>query len=126
MTFTNHGCNGTFNGLDWRTYQNWKKGYEWAIVTEQNATADMHEYDRQEVYDIFIDRHVKHGALVYNVAKRDIKAGEELLDNYVFFVEQYDDWFHETTELKQICNGGVGFITRAEINAKHHASSKKD
>ena len=127
MTFTNHGCNGTFNALDWKAYENWVEGHKGAIVSEQNATADKFEEYREEVYDMFADRHIKNVALGYNVATRDIKAGEELLDNYVYYVSSRDEWFSESKELKDICNGvDVGYITKSEIGSKHRASSRKN
>jgi len=115
MTFSNHGCDGSFNVLDWVTYASWIDGEERAIVTELNVTKDDYEPFRDEVYDIFTDRHIMHSALTYVVASRDIKAGEEILSNYVFFVSSFDDWWDEVEELKRICRGeDVGFITMAE------------
>jgi hypothetical protein len=76
---------------------------------------------------MFADRHIKNVALGYNVATRDIKAGEELLDNYVYYVSSRDEWFSESKELKDICNGvDVGYITKSEIGSKHRASSRKN
>jgi len=42
-------------------------------------------------------------------------------------VYNHDEWFHESQELKGICNGvDVGFITKSEIDSKHRASSKNN
>jgi len=59
-------------------------GDEGAIVTEQNATVEDYEPYRK-VYDIRRDRHVAQEEKSYNVAGRDIKAGEEILCNYIFY-----------------------------------------
>mmetsp|Transcript_3802 Transcript_3802/g.7280 ORF Transcript_3802/g.7280 Transcript_3802/m.7280 type:complete len:120 (-) Transcript_3802:32-391(-) len=115
MTFSNHGCDGSFNVLDWTTYDAWRNNEEWAIVTEQNATMDQYEPFRDEVYDIYTDRHVAHSALEYTVASRDIKAGEEILSNYVDYVTDIDHWLDELEDLKRVCRGeDVGFITKSE------------
>jgi hypothetical protein len=115
MTFTNHGCDGSFNILDWKTYEAWIRNDEFAIVTEQNATIDMYEPFRDEVYDIYTDRHISHSALEYTVAARDIKAGEEILSNYVFYGCDGEAWLSEVEDLRRLCLGeDVGFITKLE------------
>ena len=115
MTFSNHGCDGSFNVLDWTTYEAWIRNDKWSIVTEQNATMDFYEPFREDVYDIFTDRHIPHSALTYTVAARDIKAGEEILSNYVFYVTDIDHWVKEVEDLKRVCRGeDVGFITKSE------------
>ena len=108
MTFVNHGCNGTFNILD---------GFlrESAFVTEQNATLDDFRYVKDEVYNIFYDRHVMHSALSGQYVSRDIKAGEEILSSYVHYTSNPELWYKEVQFLKLLCSGEeVGFITKAE------------
>ena len=82
MTFVNHGCNGTFNTLHWITHEAWVNGDERVIVTEQNATVE-HYKPHKKVYDISRDRHFAQAGISYDVATRDIKAGEEILCNYI-------------------------------------------
>ena len=114
MTFVNHGCNGTFNTLHWMTHEAWVNGVEGAIVTEQNATVEHYE-PFENVYDIFRDRHVAQGALSYDVAVRDIIAGEEILCNYIF----YENTYETAVNLKSVCSGeDVGDITKAEVASK--------
>ena len=86
MTFVNHGCNGTSNIIEWPTYKQWVDGIENAITTEQNVTRADYEVFRAEVFDLHHDRHMDHIALTYTVAKRDIKAGEEMHVLYVFLL----------------------------------------
>jgi len=48
-------------------------------------------------------------------ALRDIKAGEELLNNYVFFSESFNEWILNVIHLKRMCNGEeVGPISQLE------------
>jgi len=118
MTFVNHGCNGTFNTLHWMPYEAWVNGDEGTIVTEKNATVkDYEPYGK--VYDICRDRHVAQEAVSYDVAARDIKAGEEILCNYIFFGHIYET----ALDLKSICSGDdVGDITKAEMADTHSLS----
>lgn len=118
LTFVNHGCNGTYNMMDWNEYNRWVNGDEDVIVTEMNATID-HYYDYHEsVYDIYTDRHITHSALSYAVASRDIKAGEEITSNYVNYVSNFESWLLQAKDLKSICSGeDVGFITKAEADS---------
>mmetsp|Transcript_3807 Transcript_3807/g.7298 ORF Transcript_3807/g.7298 Transcript_3807/m.7298 type:complete len:114 (-) Transcript_3807:2208-2549(-) len=112
MTFSNHGCDGSFNVLDWTTYDAWRNNEEWAIVTEQNATEEFYDPAlRYEVYDIYTDRHISHSAVEYMVASRDIKAGEEILSNHVFYRWNELRWIGYVDDLKRICRvEDVGFI----------------
>ena len=121
MTFVNHGCNGTFNTNNWVNHEAWVIGDERAIVTEQNATVEHYEYT-EKIYDIFRDRHLAQTAISYDVATRDIKAGEEILCNYIFFSE---DDYQIALDLKSVCSGeDVGDITKAELASKGVSSAE--
>jgi hypothetical protein len=53
--------------------------------------------------------------LEYTVAARDIKAGEEILSNYVFYGCDGEAWLSEVEDLRRLCLGeDVGFITKLE------------
>ena len=120
LTFGNHGCNGTYNIMDWNEYNRWVK--EGVIVTEINATIDHYEDYHENVYDIYTDRHITHSALIYSLASRDIKAGEEITSNYVFYATDFESWLEHTKDLKSICRGDdVGFITKAEADSQSEA-----
>jgi len=84
-------------------------------LTEQNATiGDYHDY-RDEVFDLFTDRHMGQSALSYSVAKRDINGGEELFSDYLWLGYAGDkEWFADVMDLKKICRGEIGFITEQE------------
>jgi hypothetical protein len=82
MTFINHGCNGTYNMGTVTS------------VTEMNADHDEMPLDIYEnvlesyVYNPFIDRNHHTYLNGYDVLLRDVKAGEELLDNYVTYLHE--------------------------------------
>ena len=96
------------------THEAWVNGVEGEIVTEQNATVEEYDTDKN-VYDMFRDRHVAQGALSYDVAVRDIIAGEEILCNYIF----YENTYETAVNLKSVCSGeDVGVITKSEVASK--------
>ena len=105
--------NATFNILELDTYLDFIHGVD-TIYTELNVTAADNNAWRDEVYDLYEDRHIEHSALAYPVALRDIKAGEEILTNYVFYATGAD-WLKDVEDLKRLCSGEeVGFITKVE------------
>ena len=122
MTFVNHGCNGTFN-IDDKDLLN--EDDPWGI-TEQNATPEDRSDDR-DVYDPFVARHLISYDSQHSNALRDIKAGEEILCNYLHFTDANDEWFEEVEILKKICNGEeVGLITQAEEEEVRAAGIQHD
>jgi len=107
MTFVNHGCKGDFNTDDMALAQSFNPD---TVLNEQTATADDKPENRKP-FDPFTDRH---SAIQKDVALRDIKAGEEITCNYMYFTSE-EDWFYEVETLKNMCNGvDVGLITKAE------------
>ena len=112
MTFVNHGCNGTFNIIEWNSY------VQKYFLTEQDVTPGDYSDWRAEVYDLSSDRHQYSSGLGYSVATRDIKAGEEILSNYVFYTSEEHLWWEDVMSIKRICSGEeVGFITKTEQEA---------
>lgn len=108
----NHGCNGSYNvGSDLSKLDQ--------VITEQNAQPSDERTFRKETYDWekynpYKLRHIHHISSSYEIALRNIQAGEELLTDYLEFQEG-QDWWPEVQELKQLCNGEiVGFITKKE------------
>ena len=124
FTFSNHGCNGTFNVIDYPPGE-WEEG-EWGegewdedIVSEQNATLSdlLHALDTYvPVFDIFAARH----KLNFNFyARTDVKAGAEIFSDYLFLVTEQNAWLKETDLLKRVCRGeAVGDITANEERSK--------
>ena len=107
MTFVNHGCNKTYN-----------IGTE-SSVDELTANVDVFPHDlsgnshaQTSTYNPVVDRHLRHEA---DQSIRDIKAGEEILDNYLAFTGAEEYWADAVQDLRDQCSGaGVGLVTEYE------------
>jgi spermidine synthase/S-adenosylmethionine/arginine decarboxylase-like enzyme len=97
LTFVNHGCNGTYNT---------------GRVTKVNElTADLEtpidelngRIHSDSLFDPVIDRHLF--SSITDASIRDIKAGEEILDNYLNFIGSDGDWANDVSDLRKQCNG---------------------
>uniref|UniRef100_A0A7S2HCC7 PABS domain-containing protein n=1 Tax=Helicotheca tamesis TaxID=374047 RepID=A0A7S2HCC7_9STRA len=106
MTFVNHGCNGTHNmgPLNGGTK-----------LTELSASLDSMPGDlRDEEYilhDIVSARHLPHLLGGGDFALCDIKAGEEILNNYLDFTANPDNWSKDLADLRDQCaNKGTGIV----------------
>jgi len=105
MTFVNHGCNGTFN-ID---------GEESDGMTEQNFDTFPSIEPEEKLYNPFADRRRRSAETSYDFALRDIRAGEEIFCNYLFFNDNPIDSFEDGMTLRRMCNGEeVGDITKFE------------
>jgi len=113
LTFVNHGCNGDYN-ID--SYTGIEKKKNKAFFTEQNVTHSHFPKKRRPFFSPFLDRHVHLYDVDLNEVTRDIKAGDEILSDYLFYTDSYENsFFSESQVLKRICNGEeVGLITKAE------------
>jgi SET domain-containing protein len=60
-----------------------------------------------------IERHLFHSPVH---ALRDIKAGEEILDNYLAFTSEEESWKQDVTDLRELCTGAPGDVTNYERN----------
>lgn len=75
---------------------------------------------KHDMYNPFLDRiYPRWGCGESNKALRDIRAGEEVLDNYLVFAGSKggDEWEADLQELKRMCAGGIGSITQYEEEA---------
>lgn len=65
------------------------------------------------VFNPVIDRHLFFSG---DMCVRDIKAGGEILDNYLAFVGGEEAWEHDVTDLRQQCSGQAteGSVTEYE------------
>ena len=117
MTFVNHGCNGTNNiaGPDEMSL------VDGDLPTVNEETADISEGGGREflrispAFDPARERHLRHSAVGADCAVRDIRAGEELFQNYLYFVSEPCEWSHYITDLRAQCRGeSVGTIVAAE------------
>ena len=99
LTFVNHGCNGTSNIDFVRTN-----------ITE--ATADLDHMP--EEYLLTLDpynpalAHEGDGTIIY----RNVKRGEEILGNYLTYIEDAEAWRDDVQELRDDCSGVMGSVER--------------
>jgi len=120
FTFMNHGCDGSFNIQSKMSdlIQDKLGGIQ---LTEENTKPEHFDIwrPRKEIFDAYLDRHLSHiGAWQLNAA-RDMEAGEEILDNYVFHTEHPELWYKYTQYLHRVCNGEeAGEITKSELKRK--------
>mmetsp|Transcript_37508 Transcript_37508/g.54881 ORF Transcript_37508/g.54881 Transcript_37508/m.54881 type:complete len:283 (-) Transcript_37508:293-1141(-) len=106
LIFTNHGCNGTYNAAT-----------ETTIGTEMTVNADEFDADyfSHDPYNLAVARHLPHSQNSGTFALRDIKAGEEILNNYLDFTTDEENWKDDVRDLRNQCLGkGVGSITDVE------------
>eukprot|EP01083_Nonionella_stella_P290826 989557_1 len=95
-TFCNHGCGGKFN-----------YGDDESEITEM--TADLDEAPEKllnkasNVYSPVFERHLRQITSVGDYTIRNIKAGEEILCNYLSFVGDPDLWEEDVTSLRRQC-----------------------
>ena len=98
MTFVNHGCKGTNNIGE---------------VSELNEfTLDLGRMPEEfmmkghsSIYNPAADRNLRHYIAGGEVSTRLIKAGEEILDNYLFFIGDGQDWSEDVQQLRDQCSG---------------------
>jgi hypothetical protein len=107
LTFVNHGCKGSNNiGV---------------VTAFDEETANMNvmpdevggkSHEGTSIFNPFVDRHLTFGGCTSN---RDIQAGEEILDNYLAFVSNKEDWADYVISLRNQCAGkGIGEVTEYE------------
>jgi hypothetical protein len=117
MTFINHGCNGTYNMAKRLPYT------ELDVMEERMPPEIAFEPIDSSVYNIFIDRSIFILTNAYDRLTRDVKAGEELLDNYLLYLNE-ENWKtglldYRTQCLKQ-AQGAIGVY---ETQTKEETSS---
>jgi hypothetical protein len=107
QTFANHGCRGTNNvgvvtNFDESTVNTGVMPHELSGKSHQGTS----------IFNPVVDRHLIHFG---DRTIRDIKAGEEILDNYLdfFSVEKY--WAEDVINLRNQCSGlAFGEVTEYE------------
>lgn len=110
ITFVNHGCDGSNNvGLKMN-------------VTEMNADVDVapYELEMRSFEDYFFNPYFdrQHWTIesAFDTLKVDVKAGDEVLDNYLNF---YVNWQEAVTTLRAECQGiATGSVVDYERDAE--------
>jgi len=108
MTFVNHGCNGTNNvGLV-------------SEITE--LTADLNFMPEEFVakghstlYNPAADRHLPHYIAGAEISFRPIRAGDEILDNYLAFIAVPSFWMDDVEDLRSQCSGLDYLDTNSDV-----------
>jgi hypothetical protein len=98
MTFVNHGCKGTNNIGE---------------VSELNEfTLDLDRMPEEfmmkghsSTYNPAADRNLRHYIAGGETSIKPIKAGEEILDNYLFFIGEEESWTEDVQQLRDQCSG---------------------
>jgi len=114
LCFANHGCNGSHNIDEWQYNESDDD------LTEENVTLELMKQENfRPVYDPYIDRHLPHMFNDIEYASRDIKAGEELLCNYVDYSSNDDEFGKDMADLRAVCSGiSKGYVTSLEEEKK--------
>jgi hypothetical protein len=107
MTFVNHGCNKTYNTGGESSIDELTSDVD---VFPDNLNGRSHA--QTSTYNPVVDRHLRHAA---DYSLRDIKAGEEILDNYLAFIGNEKDWASDVQHLRDLCSGHtIGTVTEYE------------
>jgi hypothetical protein len=105
LTFVNHGCNGTYNIGQETDFDE--------STVNLDALPDIVSGKNSAKYSPMIERHLFHSPVH---ALRDIKAGEEIFDNYLAFTSEEESWKQDVTDLRELCTGAPGDVTNYERN----------
>jgi spermidine synthase len=110
LTFANHGCDGSFNIDDIESLMA-------SYITDESDSSDESEdsSDHGFAFNPPLSRRILTHAISTEAALRDIKAGEELFCNYLFYAQNpnSESWTHE---LQELCHGdkSSGLVTQEE------------
>ena len=99
MCFVNHGCHGSVNmgeeGVDDAVSE---------MTADASAMPIVHgRVPGGSIHHIAQDRHLNQVMNGGDYSMRDIKAGEEILNNYLSFTGDEDDWENDVNEMRQWC-----------------------
>lgn len=77
-----------------------------------DGLVDGKSHSRTTTFNPVVDRHLPYQG---DQSIRFIKAGEEILDNYLAFTGNREDWANDVTNLRKQCSGeGIGEVTSYE------------
>ena len=108
MTFVNHGCNGTYNA---------------GLVSEiTELTADLNFMPEEFVakghstlYNPAADRHLPQYTAGAEISLKPIRAGDEILDNYLAFIAVPSFWMDDVKDLRSQCSGLDYLDTNSDV-----------
>jgi len=105
LTFANHGCNGQYNIGEVTEFNEFTANTE---VMPENVRGK-----KSSKFSPVIDRHLFHHSIQ---AIKDMSAGDEILDNYIVFTSDEEDWAADVVALRNECSGAAGEVLRYERN----------
>lgn len=116
LTFVNHGCN--------KTYSIGQPTDVSELTVDLQSLAHQTFYnDQNDFYHPFDERHFPSWGCPTFKALRDIRKGEEILDNYmVFGGSDGNELFDYVSELKNMCTGGIGSVSQYELERQNEAT----
>ena len=107
LTFANHGCKSAYNIGEVTDFDEFTANTD---VMLDELSGKSHQ--GTSTFNPVVDRHLTHTGFM-NI--RDIKAGEEILDNYLNFISSEEDWAHDIISLRNQCSGlASGEVTEYE------------
>lgn len=89
--FCNHGCNGTYNYVT-------RDSFAGDIMITELNIVEMDDNPPNAVFSPVRERHVRQLLSADDYTLREIKEGEEILCNYVDFIDDPDNWENELAE----------------------------
>ena len=104
LTFINHGCNSKYNIGKLQSINE-------LTASEDNFPEAASEFSWQNsAYNPFVARNVRILMNSHDYANRDIKAGEEITDNYLIYADTPEQWKRTVADLRGLCqNEGVEY-----------------
>jgi SET domain-containing protein len=107
QTFANHGCKGTNNVGEVTDFDESTANTD---VMPDELSGKSHQ--GTSTFNPVVDRHLTHFS---DRTIRDIKAGEEILDNYLAFISSEEYWAEDIINMRNQCSGvAFGEVTKYE------------
>jgi len=120
LTFINHGCNGT-NNFGERHFNTIDSMYGNEAQLDPNAVGvPPSSASRGSIFNPLADRNCLLFVAGNYEAKRVISSGNELYQNYIYFITDPSAWVEEVMSIKAQCNGEIlsNTVKGAELRAR--------
>mmetsp|Transcript_20100 Transcript_20100/g.57678 ORF Transcript_20100/g.57678 Transcript_20100/m.57678 type:complete len:976 (+) Transcript_20100:148-3075(+) len=120
LTFINHGCNGT-NNFGERHFNTIDSMYGNEAQLDPNAVGvPPSSASRGSIFNPLADRNCLLFVAGNYEAKRVISSGNELYQNYIYFITDPSAWVEEVMSIKAQCKGEIlsNTVKGAELRAR--------
>ncbi len=94
LLFMNHGCNGTYNFV----VDDWKPFTEMDVESFFTKDLGMNFINKAPPFSPVYERHLVQLCKVGDVTTREIKAGEEILTDYLAFGGDIDEFMEDALQ----------------------------